>query len=198
LGDAQQKHDKIVPKCVAKWGELYNFESSDWKTIYKIPFNACKETELQSFQYKIIQRIIACRHWLYNLKVIDSPNCLHCEQDDNIQHFFIHCTLCEPFWKSFVTWWTNLIKQEFPWDDRIVLFGIPSYAPLAQLCNFCLIFAKWHIYRTKIGVSSSNTPTLYGYLKALKEKVELEYVYYKSKNKMDMFEKKWGFLHENL
>ena len=49
-------------------------------------------------------------------------------------------------------------------------------------------------------MSNENTskPTLYIFLKELKEKIELEYVYFKTMGKLDKFIKKWGFLHENL
>ena len=186
---------KVTPKCVKKWNEIFNFEDVDWQHIYKIPFSSCRETELQSFQYKIVNRIIACRHWLFNLKVVNSPLCLQCNEDDTLQHFFIHCDLSVQFWNSFVTWWNNLTNEEFPKDERIILFGLPAYTPLADLFNFCTIFAKWHIYKAKM---ASQIPSLYSFLKALKEKVELEYVYYKSVNKVEKFTTKWGFLHENI
>ena len=162
----------ITPKCVKKWTEAFGFEDIDWQHIYKIPFWSCRETELQSFQYKIVNRIIACRHWLFNLKVVSSPLCLLCNEDDTLQHFFVHCDLSVQFRNSFVTWWNNLTNEEFPQDERIILFGLPAYTPLADLFNFCIIFAKWHIYKAKM---VSQTPSLYSFLKALK-----------------------GFLHENI
>ena len=192
------ENSKFSPKCISKWNKLYNFDDLDWKHIYRIPFSACRDTELQSFQYKLINRIIACRHWLYNLKVVDSPQCLYCQQDDNLPHFFIDCEQCQMFWISFSNWWHNLTKKQFPKDRRILLFGIPEYSPFAEMLNFCLIFAKWYIYKAKIANQSKISLSLYKYLNALKERVQLEYVYFKTFDKLNLFTKKWGFLHENL
>ena len=154
---------------------------------------------LQSFQYKIVNRIIACRHWLFNQKVIESPDCRNCNEDDTLQHFFIYCNTSEQFWNSFITWWNNLAPDlPFPADERVILFGYPIYTDLSQIFKFCLIFAKWYIYRTKMSNEVTSKPLLYSFLKELKEKVELEYVYFKTINKLNKFRMKWGFLHDNL
>ena len=46
------------PRSIKTWINLYPFlEQYDWKKIYKITFKYMREPYLQSFQYKILNRI---------------------------------------------------------------------------------------------------------------------------------------------
>ncbi len=46
-------------------------------------FHITRETKLQSFQYRILHRTITCRK-LYDMKLDDSPNCLYCNNIDEL------------------------------------------------------------------------------------------------------------------
>ena len=75
-----------TPSCIAKWREIWNISDLEWKDIFSRHFKICHEAYLQTFQYKILHRIIPCNHWLFNIKVKSSPNCTLCNVDDNITH----------------------------------------------------------------------------------------------------------------
>ena len=82
---------KQLPSAILKWNEMFNLSLTDWTDIYKSPLKTVNSTVLQCFQYKLLHRTINCRHWLYNLKITDSPNCLKCNEDDTLVHFFVKC-----------------------------------------------------------------------------------------------------------
>ena len=45
------------PTCIDKWVELYPFpDKLEWKNTFKLPYKIVRETYLQTFQYKIINR----------------------------------------------------------------------------------------------------------------------------------------------
>ena len=47
---------KKQPTAVKKWSEVhvYDISEHEWETIFSLPFKICIETDLQTFQYKII------------------------------------------------------------------------------------------------------------------------------------------------
>ena len=190
------QHNKgVTPKCVQKWDNIYHFAPEEWPIIFSVPFVACNETALQSFQYKLIHRIIACRQWLYKLKIVDSPNCTKCGQVDTLQHFFINCQVLATFWQSFVTWWLNLSLFDIHLTEDIIIFGAPMPTNEAKLFNYTLIAAKKYIFDVKL---CNKTPFFYIFLVHLKDRLENKKSYYRNKNNEKYFEDKWGALHECL
>jgi hypothetical protein len=54
-----------TPTAVQKWCEMYEtLNEIDWKLIFQTLYNIVRETKLQSFQYKILNRIFPCNHWV--------------------------------------------------------------------------------------------------------------------------------------
>ncbi len=62
-----------LPKAISSWENIYiNFKYKDdnfWNTIFKMPFICSRQTTIQTFQYKITHRILACNEWLNNIKL---------------------------------------------------------------------------------------------------------------------------------
>ena len=47
-----------TPTCVEKWSQKYpDIDRGDWADIFYQAFKVTRETQLQSFQYKIIHRL---------------------------------------------------------------------------------------------------------------------------------------------
>ena len=61
------------PSAMEQWYKsnplLKEANSEAWIRIFKMPFKIIRETKLQSFQYKIVHRTIACNKWLANIKI---------------------------------------------------------------------------------------------------------------------------------
>ena len=191
----KQENKAVKPACINKWEDIFNFSDKEWCDIFSMPFKACKETRLQTFQYKIIHRIIGCNHWLYNMKVRDSPNCELCDKDDTIIHYFIGCRGLEQFWESFMTWWKGITGCSIILNEFIVLFGTNIPTREAEIFNYCIIVAKNYIYEQKIKAKSVD---FYSFLPYLKNKVTASKDYNKSISKKGEYIKKWGLLLDNL
>ena len=69
----------------------YVWRRMDWCILR--PYIYLRETKLQSFQYKIINRIINCNKKLFDMKIEHSPVCSYCDQTDDIGHLVIS-SLC--------------------------------------------------------------------------------------------------------
>ena len=166
-----------------------------WEIIFTLSFKSCEETYLQSFQYKIIHRIIPCNHWLYDLKVKENPECERCKIDDTIPHFFIHCSMLNNFWTFLSNWWLRTFKAIVPNEDSFIIFGVEINTH-SVIFNYVLILAKWYIYRCK-SILIKNID-FFDFLQFLKFKLVLKQLYYKYNDKMNVFDSKWGALFEIL
>ena len=191
-----QKKSKHIPTCQAKWKEVYPLENLNWKAIYTNAFRTCRNTKLQSLQYKIINRIIACNHWLFNLKVKDSPNCDTCKVDDNLHHFFINCSDVIPFWHSFGKWWQRICTATLSIQDIDIIFGIQNETTTGKCLNFLLIQAKKFIYDNKL--NESKIISFYSFLQIVKNELTLEKAICVKNGKGCDFDNIFGFVFDNL
>ena len=90
-------------------------------------FKACRETCLQSFQYSIIHRILACNALLYVRKVETTNHyqyvyCINTNLDD-ISHYLVTCPPVSIHWESCVTWLKSLKYSKLNplAEDNIIL-----------------------------------------------------------------------------
>jgi len=92
------------PSAIDIWVDLYPFlESYDWKIIFGLSFEITSEPYLQSFQYKIINRILNTREKLHKWKIIDSNTCQYCGKIDTIEHHLYICSHSKAIWKQLET-----------------------------------------------------------------------------------------------
>ncbi len=70
-----------------------------------MPFICSRQTTIQTFQYKITHRILACNEWLNKIKIKICNTCSFSNDKDTISHFLIDCNCNTFFWKSWAQWW---------------------------------------------------------------------------------------------
>ncbi len=159
-----------------------------------IPYTSCRETKLQSFQYKIIHRIFNCNHWLHIIGITTSSKCNLCDHpDDTIVHYFVNCPTTHGFWNNFVDWWNAMDFPNLnPLKAEDIILGCPVITFEDNILNFCLIICKWFIYSCKRDEKELFFPC---YLQYLKNKLDIEYnIHYKNET-IAKFEKTWGQLY---
>jgi hypothetical protein len=195
---------KRLPTCITKWQETYpKFNDADhrlWENIFSLSFKITRETKLQSFQYKLIHRIISCRKRLFNIKIVDDPACLFCESKiDDLKHFMLSCPKAKSFWQSFFAWWNRLSEVKIPLDyldlGESILFGFQIDEEVFSVLNYCILIAKFYVYKQKL--FQDNNIDFYEYLCELKCKLQIEKCICKKNGKEEYF-KKFIFIHENL
>ena len=147
-------------KCIVSriniWvlGVFESLNDEVMENYFRLPFYTVRETKIQSFQYKIIHRIINCNKKLYEMKIKPSPLCDHCGSVDNIPHFFVLCPIVLLFWKDFFGWWTSfnhIHGQSFDLTGTKEIFvGIQTLSDQAMGLNFCVIYAKYFIDKQRL------------------------------------------------
>ena len=185
-----------LPACKPKWNEIFPEHNLYWKSIYTNAFHACRSTKLQSFQYRVLNRTIACNHWLFNLKIKDSPNCNTCKIDDDMQHFFIECDTVKPFWTSFRKWWKRISKNPKAISNIDIIFGTPSITQKDKCLNFLLIQSKKFINDNKL--NETHIISFYIFLHLIKNELGVERSIAMKNGKMKQFECTFGFVFDNL
>ena len=186
------------PHCKMKWTEFFPlFQKAEigvWPRIFENPFIITRETKLQSFQYRLIHRIIPCNKYLFNITVKHTSTCSFCENEDNLLHYFLYCQNTDLFWKCFFNWWHGITGINIcETMDEHILFGYPGTSDVEKILNYCVLLAKWFIYCKKL--NGKNNLDLYEYLIMLKERLQIEkMICLKNNQSFDL----WNSIYEQL
>ena len=183
------------PKCIEKWNEIYNINEAEWKKFFKNTFLICRSTKLQTFQYRIVHRIITCNHWLFNAKIKDNPECETCKVDDNLQHFFVECTRVKQFWIDFKNWWCLMTGSNQVWrlTGKDILLGTITNNSL----DFAILLAKKMIHDMKLSTDNFAL-SFQAYLVLLKQHLGYEREICQKHDDYTSFVSRWLWLYEQL
>ena len=185
-----------VPTAITRWTEVFEIDECDWPSIYKQPYIASRETKLHSLQYKIINRIVSCKKWLHNLKVVDSPYCTHCNDViDDIIHHFIECKYLNKFWNSIEKWWNRTAEYNIKLTNKHILFGFYYDNHGFETANYVVLLAKWFIQKQ---LYSELRVDLYDFLVVLKSHLQTEKYVCTNNGKQHLFTKKWSHIWNKL
>jgi hypothetical protein len=142
---------KSPPTSIEKWIEKFSFlNDNDFKQYFTLAHKAVQDTKLQSFQYKILNRILPCNESLHKMKLKLSSKCDTCKETETLEHLLYLCKETKLFWKYLVNWMDS---------------GLYKY--------FIIMHAKWFIYRSKL---KQENIFLMSFLTNLKYHVQIEHL----------------------
>ena len=96
-----KSHKTSPPTAQVRVKNKYPSLTFDWKKSYSLAFNVSLDTKLKAFQYKLLNRIIFTNDKLFAFKIVDSPVCTFCEnEDESLEHLFYFCNVTTLFWKE--------------------------------------------------------------------------------------------------
>lgn len=181
----------IEPNCKLTWNLAFDVKNL-WSTIFKLPFKTVRETKIQSFQYKIINRIFPCNYYVSKFKKDISDKCEVCnDYVDTLEHYFFYCNSVKIFWNSFSRWFTCLTNENINIEVKDVIFGFLENTTFNHVLNFCIYYAKWHLYRQKL---QGKEIFLHTYLVEMKHILEIEEYIHKINNSLYKFEMLYGIV----
>ena len=186
----------VRPTALERWENIFDIDSNDWPNIFYSPYVSSRETKLQAFQYKVINRIIACNKWLYNIKIATSPDCLRCDDHsvDDIVHYFIECKQLDGFWNRLEQWWNHLSTCKIVITPKHVLFGLYYDNEYFAQINYIILLAKWYIYGQH---RKNRSIDFYKFLPYLKCQLSQE-EYICSIRNCNSFETRWKTIYCNM
>ena len=185
------------PTAVSKWEEIYTDIDFDWEYIFSISYIIARETSIRSLQYKILHRFFPCNYTLNKWYPNNSMNCNVCNEVDTLEHYFCKCKTVEHFWNSFFKWWFSATQMKLHLSCIDVLFGIynPNGCILIDSYNYCILLAKFFIYRQK---QDDKECSFYLYQIMLKNRLDAEYMLSNGNDTVNTFNEKWSEIYENL
>ena len=190
---------KIEPATATfKWEALYPHIEFDWPQIFTIPYIGIRETEMQSLQYKILNRFFPCNYALnkwYPLSQVAS--CDKCSEVDTLEHYFVECISLKYFWSSLFKWWNIATSTDIKLGVLDIIFGVqnPFQLVILDMMNFILLYAKLFIYKEK---KNNKDCSFYTFQVNLKNRLDIEYLLCKEEGKESFFEKSWKEIYEKL
>ena len=160
------------PTAIDKWINTFPFlETEEWSPIFKRTFYITKEPYLQSFEYKILNRILNTNENLYKWKIQNSSECKLCGEVDGVEHHLFYCNKSKSFWTSLKNWMVDNLGYGFELTVCEVIFGIPDTKnPDIRLLNFLILMGKWYINKCR---SKENQIYFFEFLMILKNKVNI-------------------------
>ncbi len=138
-----------------------------------LPFETVRDTKIQTFQYRILHRIIPCNKRLHNIKNKDSDYCDYCGRVDDILHFFKKCPKVNDVWSYWINGWDNLSEitiKNSPVLEKCI-FGCPLNRDAMKVLNLCILYTI-HIYIQHL--FNKNKLDLYACLAQVKLALEIE------------------------
>lgn len=123
----------------------------EWNHLCLNVYKATRETKLQALHFRILNRIVPCRAYLAQLRILDSDACQFCNNQDSLLHFFYECPLVKSFWMSIQQWFVRIEDLHLEaLTSKDFLLGLPQHAHNARKINAILISTKFFIYRQRL------------------------------------------------
>lgn len=142
-----------VIKSQAKWEMELPGPSpfGNWQLLYKLPFQAARETKFQALQYKILHRVLPCRHYLKTIRLISDEKCAFCPERDTITHFLYDCPNTKLLWSKISDWLLLACGSDLSGiSTRDIILGAVPHSREVHRVNFITMFTKHYIQRQKL------------------------------------------------
>jgi hypothetical protein len=184
-----------LPTAINKW--MIAHGDIDWPRVFLSPYCLVRDTKIQTFQYKVINRIIPCEYNLNLWKISDSNLCPVCAGLDTIEHFFYDCPMVRAFWSSLENWVAQITDTRVGVSKQEILLGLQTESNDQTLfiINYCILMGKWYIYTQRL---RENTLFFIEYLQKLKNYINTEKFILYTEQKERVFERKWKVLYDAL
>ena len=112
---------------------------------------------------------------LYDMKLKETPLCMFCDRIDDLPHFFFNCEYVTQFWNLFAAWFWAVYDKYVPrlrLREMSIIFGIASVDDVMFVLNYCLLNAKYYIYRQRI--QNINNLDIQAYKSEIRYKLNIE------------------------
>lgn len=164
----------------------------DWQEIYTAPYQASRETKLQSFTFRLAHRLIPCGRFLKKMKIQNSDECMVCAEEDSIIHYLWECTMIQQFWQKVVQWFDDFTHISLLDINKAqFFFGVPKTRQNWRIINSILLVGKFFIQRQKL--FHNGDLHLIHFLTHLRTKLITEKKVCAMERRMDKF-RKWQHL----
>ncbi len=142
-------HINKNPTAEHKWCEQFPFLANiNFKPIYMLPFQTVRDTKIQFFHFKIINRILVCKENLKRWSITEDDFGGNCGETETIEHLFYYCRSTQIFIKMLERWLNTVFHLQLHLTITDVLFGkyFDKTDGVSVVVNYAILHAKWYMY----------------------------------------------------
>jgi hypothetical protein len=189
------------PTSEKKWmeTEMSHIDNDEWTNIYQSASKLTTDTKLQTFQFKITHRIMACKTNLLTWKIKENDICSFCNNGkDTIEHHLVLCEETLEFWNRVRRWWKSVTQVNFAVGIYDLILGLPNENNdnLINQFNLLLLLTRYHIYSNK--QRDKHKLQVYELLIEVKNRLEAMHHIALEQNREKIFNTKWSELYNAL
>ena len=174
-----------------KWMQEFGFIDTDEYKHYNKIISSVKEIKLKDFQFKVINKILVTKSFLYRINKTDNNICEYCnQQTETIYHLFVECEIVKQFWNELQLWLNTHSTLTLNLDGKQIIFSNQDRRNTIR--NYLSIIAKHYIYTTKF---TQKTLRIDNFINLLKKKFQSEKYIALKNNTMTKFFAKWAPLY---
>ena len=114
------------PTSIKNLEKYLSDEEIDWNKVFLLPWKVTIDSNLNVFQYKILNNILSLNDKLHKINIVNNPRCTFCNtENETIVHFFCYCEKkTRELWSEFTKWLADAI-------------GLPDVNPQNALISLC-------------------------------------------------------------
>jgi hypothetical protein len=187
------------PTSEQKWLDTELLDVNDWTHIYQSAFKLTTDTKLQTFQFKITHRILACKTNLFTWKIEANAICNFCGiENDTIEHHLVMCKDTLEFWSHVRNWWKAITDTNLVVGIYDLILGLPNDEKnsIINQFNFVLLYTRYYIYANK--QAGKAKLHLYELLIKLKTRLEIMQNIALENKQEKKFEENWSELFNGI
>ena len=160
--------------------------SNSLEEIYSLPQTVASETYIWSFQYRVLNYILYTNAKLFKIGLSLNDKCTFCDSSkEELHHLFFECSHVQIFWKTFSSWWFELVKENITLTLKDIILGLTNRT---DIINYLIILGKLCIWECrKAGIY----PDFNIFLKKVKNKFETEKYIANKNGTFASFRKRW-------
>ena len=160
--------------------------SNSLEEIYSLPRTVASETYIWSFQYRVLNYILYTNAKLFKIGLSLNDKCTFCDSSkEESYHLFFECSHAQIFWKTFSSWWFELVKENITMTLKDIILGLLNRT---DIINYLIILGKLCIWECrKAGIY----PDFSIFLKKVKSKFETERYIANKNGTFVNFRKRW-------
>ena len=160
--------------------------SNSLEEIYSLPQTVASETYIWSFQYRVLNCILYTNSKLSKIDLSLSDKCTFCgSSKEELYHLFFECSHAQIFWKTFSSWWFELVKENMTVTLKDIILGLLNRTDIINYLIILGILCIWECRKAGI------YPDFNLFLKKVNIKFETEKYIANKNGTFASFRKRW-------
>ena len=137
-----------------------------WNDIFLLPYRMSDDSKLQSFQFKLLHRIIFINSKLLKCNLVPLELCTICnERKETLLHLFVTCSRAVTIWRNLELNLHQKCNINITFSSNDIVLGLLENNPTNNCLNLLILLVKWYLYVTKCKIK---IPTYCNFIYLLK------------------------------